>query len=45
LKSFPVFPKSVGPASRRIDGDDAVRDVVELLRFNYDRFVEKRATA
>jgi hypothetical protein len=45
IEPHPVFPKSVGPAARRIDGDDDVRDVVELLRFNYDRFVEKRATA
>ena len=33
----PVFPERRGPAARRIDGDDDVRDVIALLRINYDR--------
>jgi len=33
----PVFPDRRGPAARRIDGDDDVRDVIALLRINYDR--------
>ncbi|HEY5316965.1 MAG TPA: luciferase family protein [Solirubrobacteraceae bacterium] len=33
----PVFPGRQGPAARRIENDDDVRDVLELLRMNYDR--------
>ena len=33
----PVFPDKQGPAARRIEGDDDVRDVIALLRLNYDR--------
>jgi hypothetical protein len=33
----PVFPGKPGFASRRIETDDDVRDVIELLRLNYDR--------
>lgn len=32
----PVFPEKRGPAARRIDDEDDVRDVIELLRLNYD---------
>jgi hypothetical protein len=35
----PVFPDSVGPAARRIEDEADVRDVIELLRLNYDRMV------
>ncbi|MGH2775155.1 MAG: luciferase family protein [Actinomycetota bacterium] len=31
----PVFPDRPGPASRRIEDEDDVRDVIELLRLNY----------
>lgn len=37
----PVFPDAAGPASRRIDNDDDVRDVIKLLRLNYDRIVAR----
>src|SRR4051794_28055210 len=37
----PVFPDRVGPAARRIAGDDDVRDVIELLRLNYDRAIAR----
>jgi hypothetical protein len=37
----PVFPDRVGPAARRIDGEEDVRDVIELLRLNYDRAVAR----
>ncbi len=37
----PVFPDSVGPAARRIDDEADVRDVIELLRLNYDRAVAR----
>ena len=33
----PVFPDKEGPAARRIEGDADVRDVIALLRLNYDR--------
>jgi hypothetical protein len=33
----PVFPDRPGPASRRIENEADVRDVIELLRLNYDR--------
>src|SRR5436305_11600985 len=34
----PVFPGKAGPAARRIETDADVRDVIELMRINYDRF-------
>jgi hypothetical protein len=33
----PVFPGRVGPAARRIEGEADVRDVIELMRLNYER--------
>ncbi len=35
----PVFPGKPGYAARRIETEDDVRDVIELLRLNYDRAV------
>jgi hypothetical protein len=35
----PVFPDREGPAARRIDDEADVRDVIALLRLNYDRVV------
>ena len=37
----PVFPDTQGPAARRIESHDDVLDVIELLRLNYDRQVER----
>jgi hypothetical protein len=37
----PVFPDSQGPAARRIESEADVRDVIELLRLNYDRAVAR----
>jgi Family of unknown function (DUF5519) len=37
----PVFPGRVGPAARRIGSDDDVREVIELLRINYDRMITR----
>jgi hypothetical protein len=34
----PVFPERQGPAARRIEGEDDVRDVIEMMRLNYERF-------
>lgn len=33
----PVFPDAQGPGARRIERETDVRDVIELLRLNYDR--------
>jgi Family of unknown function (DUF5519) len=35
----PVFPGKPGYAARQIESDEDVRDVIELLRLNYDRAV------
>jgi hypothetical protein len=37
----PVFPGKQGPAARRIEDDADVRDVIALLRLNYDRVVAR----
>jgi len=37
----PVFPGKPGPASRRIETEEDVRDVIELMRLNYDRIVAR----
>lgn len=37
----PVFPGKPGYAARRIETEDDVRDVIELLRLNYDRAVAR----
>jgi hypothetical protein len=35
----PVFPGKPGFGARRIEDEDDVRDVIELMRLNYDRLV------
>jgi hypothetical protein len=35
----PVFPGRAGPATRRIEDDADVREVIELMRLNYHRIV------
>jgi hypothetical protein len=37
----PVFPDSPGPAARTIEDEADVRDVIALLRLNYDRVVAR----
>jgi hypothetical protein len=37
----PVFPGKQGPAARRIEGQEDVRDVIALMRLNYDRAVAR----
>jgi hypothetical protein len=37
----PVFPAKQGPAARRIEEDADVRDVIELMRLNYQRVVTR----
>jgi hypothetical protein len=37
IVEHPVFPGRIGPAARRIESDEDVRDVIALMRQNYDR--------
>ena len=37
----PVFPGKPGFGARRIENDEDVRDVIELIRLNYDRVVAR----
>ena len=37
----PALPHSAGAAARRIESDDDVRDVIALLRLNYERVVAR----
>jgi hypothetical protein len=37
----PVFPQARGPAARGIETDADVRDVIDLLRLNYQRVVDR----
>ena len=41
ITQHPVFPGKVGPAARRIESEDDVRDVIRLMRLNYDRAVAR----
>jgi luciferase-like monooxygenase len=41
ISDHPVFPRTVGPAARGIENETDVRDVIELLRLNYDRIVAR----
>jgi Family of unknown function (DUF5519) len=41
VEHHPVFPDKEGPASRRIADDDDVRDVIALMRLNYERLTER----
>ena len=43
IEDHPVFPGRAGLAARRIENEDDVLDVIELLRLNYDRVVERDA--
>jgi hypothetical protein len=41
IVDHPVFPGRVGPAARRIEDEQDVEDVIELMRLNYDRAVAR----
>jgi Family of unknown function (DUF5519) len=41
----PVAPNKTAWASRRIESDEDVRDVIELLRLNYDRVMARERAA
>jgi Family of unknown function (DUF5519) len=36
IVDHPVFPDREGPAARKIEGEDDVRDVIALMRLNYE---------
>ena len=40
----PVFPGRPGFGARRIETEEDVRDVIALLRLNYDRVVDRHGT-
>jgi hypothetical protein len=37
ITPHPVFPDKHGPAARRIESAEDIRDVIELMRLNYER--------
>jgi hypothetical protein len=41
IVEHPVFPGRIGPAARRIENEDDVRDAIALLRLNYDRIASQ----
>jgi hypothetical protein len=41
IDHHPVFPGKEGMAARRIESDEDVRDVIALLRLNYERAVAR----
>jgi hypothetical protein len=41
ITEHPVFPGRVGPAARQIRGAEDIRDVIALMRLNYDRIVTR----
>jgi hypothetical protein len=45
IEGHPVFPGRVGPASRQVETDADVRDVIEMMRLNYDRTMARRKSA
>jgi len=45
IVDHPVFPGRVGPAARRIENQADVRDVIALMRLNYDRIIESESAA
>src|ERR1700759_616234 len=45
IDHHPVFPEREGPASRRIESDEDVRDVIALMRMNYEDALARRASA
>ena len=39
ITHHPVFPERQGPGARRIETEHDVREVIALMRLNYDRIV------
>ena len=42
IEDHPIFPGRAGLGARRIENDDDVFDVIELLRLNYDRIAARQ---
>ena len=45
IVAHPVFPDKHGPAARKIENEGDVRDVIELMRLNYDRVAARQGSA
>lgn len=43
IVDHPVFPGKQGPAARPIESEEDVRDVIALMRLNYDAAVARNA--
>jgi hypothetical protein len=43
ITEHPVFPGRQGPAARRIESAADVRDVIGLMRLNYERIIARQA--
>ncbi len=41
VSDHPVFPGKPGMGARRIESDDDVREVIRIMRGNYDRIVAR----
>jgi hypothetical protein len=39
IEPHPVFPDKEGPAARRIASEEDVRDVIAMMRINYERIM------
>ena len=44
ITDHPVFPGKEGPGARRIEDADDVRDVIALMRLNYERTTAGQVT-
>jgi hypothetical protein len=42
IVAHPVFPDKHGPAARKIENDADIRDVIDLMRLNYDRVATRQ---
>lgn len=42
ITEHPVFPGRQGPAARQIVSDEDIRDVITMMRLNYDRITAAR---
>lgn len=45
IEHHPVFPDRQGPGARRIESEADIRDVIELMRLNYDRVSASRSVS
>jgi Family of unknown function (DUF5519) len=45
IVDHPVFPGKVGPAARSLENEEDVRDVIAMMRLNYDRAVARHGVS